>query len=247
MAKPFIADYRVDVIEPRKPFLLAEENELELKIHVPGLSSVSIRQKRAFTAEGIDEDENEIIRSGIMDLPVLYHPDGSAYIKVIPVRLGKLKVDMDGKFKDGGVFGKSVILDVQEPERSPQKLMLEDGDTWSRNFKVIPLDKRGHNDWLKVYALYDSVEKPIRIDPQAVTFHILSKDKKPPFEISHAGIFTPHRLGNALVEVTYGGLSTMMCVIVEPSLGIDNHDTCPELYHPAEYPELTRPELKWPR
>jgi hypothetical protein len=228
--KPFGADFRVDVIAPSKPVFLAEENEIELQVHAPGLSSVWIEQKRELSEETFYEMN---IAGGSKELPILHHADGSAYINVIPMRLGKLEIRFLGSFKDGGVFSKSVILDVQPPERSPKKLLLEDMNLNS-GMRILLMDRNPGSQWLTIHAIYDKVKEPIRIDPQAVTFNIRSNDATPPFDLSQTGIFTPHRVGHALVEATYGGLTSLVCVVVQPAMNVENHDNCKELYQPGE-------------
>jgi hypothetical protein len=127
----FIAKDRIEIINPSHPLKLAEENELTLRIHGAGLKKVETNQAQY----GPEDLRTRLLPPSRPDgghaiLPVLFHPDGSAYIKVTPRRLGKVVLEIEGVFADSGFTKTDATLDVIPPSRIPVKLtVLQNGQT----------------------------------------------------------------------------------------------------------------------
>jgi hypothetical protein len=86
-------------------------------------------------------------------------------------------------------------------------------------------------------AIYDGVKDPIRIDPSFVEFSVRTEASR---EIIHVdsltGEVTAVNIGHALIETSYGGLTTPVCVIVvdAPTPAFTPKAHCSELLAPGE-------------
>lgn len=230
----------VDVPAPTRPLRLAEANDVDLVIKAPGLNSVRVLQNRK-PAGNVGYNEG----LGMATLPVLHHPDGSTYIRFVPMGLGQIELTIDGKFVDDAFFRKIVTIEVEASERRPARLTVGPPSfDPSKMFLFIhghPTPQR-----LTIFAVYDDVKEPIRIDASDGRFNIRTNDENPPFEIDPStGIFKPLHTGHALLETSFGGASVLTCVAVEESgnaidSGRYDHSHCEELYKPGE--EVVKPK-----
>jgi hypothetical protein len=115
----FAANDRIKIIAPSTSLKLAEENELSLSIHASSLVKVETDQAQ-YLPEDLQTRRLPPSRpeGGYTVLPILYHSDGSPYVKVIPRRLGKVVLELRAFFEDGGSTKTDVTLDVVPPSRS---------------------------------------------------------------------------------------------------------------------------------
>jgi hypothetical protein len=236
----FPANERVEAMVPPHKLILAEENEIPLVIHAKGIVSVGSGQTQYHGDDGQTPDPVE--GSGA-DLPILYHSNGSAYVKVIPMRLGKVELLLSGRFPDGGVFFKRVMLDVDPPEHKPLKLVVGQGVSPQSTSPMIFMHLAGQDrDSLNVNALYDNVKNLIAINPSFVRYIVRTRDNLPIIHLDEStGLITPVNVGHALVETWYGGKKNLTCVVVGQNIG-DNYDRsrCKDLLASGE--ELPHPE-----
>jgi hypothetical protein len=96
----------------------------------------------------------------------------------------------------------------------------------------------GRSYQLSPNAIYDGIEDPIRIDPSLVRFSVRTEGNREIIQVdSLTGKVTGLNLGHALVETSYRGLTTPVCLIVVdgPSRIYDSTTShCEELLAPGE-------------
>jgi hypothetical protein len=233
-------DDLVDLPVPASPLRLAEENEVNLVVKAPGLARVRVLQNRKLA--GYD---GYIEGLGTATSPVLRHPDGSNYIRVVPMGLGQVELTIEGTFVGGFYFEKKVIIQVEAPERKPARLTVGP-PSFDPGKMFLFINGHPTTQRVKIFAAYSDVKDPIRIDTPDATFDIRATDNNPPFEIDPStGIFKLLHSGHALLQTSFGGTAVLTCVSVE-----ENSDAiargryylshCEELYKPGE--EVVKPK-----
>lgn len=235
----FLRNDRIEVIPPHK-LILAQEAEIPLVLHSQGLASVNVSQVqyRYPNRQGPDP-----AHGSEMKVPILNHADGSPYIKIIPMRLGQVELDLSGIFPDGGLFHKEVKFDVEPPERKPVKLVVGQGGSPQSTTPVILMHLSGENrNSLNVNAQYDNVAELLEIDPSFPRFVVRTRDNKPIIHLDEStGIITPLNVGQALIETWFGGKKNLTCVEVTQNIGDwYDHSLCKGLLASGE--ELPRKE-----
>lgn len=215
----FFANDRVEIETPAKDLVLTEENEISLAIHSPGLLKVFTYQK--------DETAEPVI-GGAAEPPVLHHQDGSAYISVVPMRVGEVTLSISGKFSDGGYFNKEVSVNVRPPERDPSKFAVSDSP-------VIHMHLAGHDrNMLYVDAWYDGFNSPFWIKAPFVRYTMRTNSNVPVINLDETtGVITPLNVGEVLVTTRFGDKEYLNCVIVTQNIS--------SYYDPAACKKLLRP------
>jgi len=96
--EPFEADDRLEVPAIHEILRVAEPNDIPILLHGQGLVEIISDQTNAdeyayapFGMEGGEQTPE-----------LLHHSDGSPYVKIVPVRLGKLTIRLTASFVDGG-------------------------------------------------------------------------------------------------------------------------------------------------
>ncbi|WP_263416048.1 hypothetical protein [Terriglobus albidus] len=209
---PFSAPGRLDVAAPAHNLKLAEENEITFRPRVAGLTEVETEQLRYVTERNSSVTLPFRPEGGWAKVPLLYHPDGSASIKVTPRLLGRLALRIVARFPDGGVTNSEIMLNVEPPNRSPEKLTVGDSP-WVRTF----LGPKEPVRFLPISAIYKNVKEEVTINPAFASFHVRSENNaSPAIAIDPArGMIKPLGAGEALVETSFGGWTNLTCVIVK--------------------------------
>jgi hypothetical protein len=232
--RQFLAEGRVEVLAPAQPLKLAEENEIALRIHAPGLTRVSIEQA---DITYVPRDRAVFDNSAYALLPVLHRDDGSTYIKVTPRFLGQLILRLKAFFPDGGLTKTESIFTVEPPERAPTKLVVGLNGSM-RNLRKMWVYLKPDTDKyaLTVGAFYEGVKDQVPIDASYVSFKIRTKEEASIIELDKYGSIKPLQLGEAVVETTFGGWTNLTCVLVEneyhPQVGPTSN--CQALLLPGE-------------
>ena len=212
----YLAPGRVDVIPPTTPIKLAEENEVPLHIQSPGLVEVETDQAQ-YNSDDLQTRKLPPTRpeGGYAVLPILYHSDGSPYVKVVPRRLGKIVLEVRALFPDGGFTKTDAILDVVPPSRSPQRLFVSEDGFSGYGIIYAYLKPQSDRWWLAVSAAYEGVKEPFLVYPSYATFKIRTANDASIIGLdATTGIFTPLQPGEALVKTTFGNLTALTCVVV---------------------------------
>jgi hypothetical protein len=226
------ANDRVNVIVPSSPLVLGQPYDLALNIKNGGLTQVSVVQKVQH------QSEVEIVRGSDQALPVLHRANGDAYISITPLGLGTVEIGLVGSFSDGGILHQRISVYVEEPSTRPTKLTIGDGFSPYGSVHVIRMRLENPiGNALVVKASYEGLKTPVKIDPNFARFTVNTGGKGDVISLDpRTGIIWPLNVGHALVETSYGGLTTRTCVaVVGTQAQIEReHSQCSELLAPGE-------------
>jgi hypothetical protein len=233
------AQGRLDILAPSQKLKLAEENEVALQIHAPGLTKVETNQVQYRPWETGPHKTPHFAQGGWAMVPVLYHADGSAYVNVIPRLLGQVVLKVVARFPDGGETQTEAVLTVGPPERSPDKLIVGSGGAPTMNARRMSIFLRPENRiyFLAVGAFYGNVKEQVQIDPAFASFEVRTANGTSIIELDKSlGSIKPLQLGETLVETSFGGWSNLTCVVVENDFdpNVRNFLDCKSLLLPGE-------------
>jgi hypothetical protein len=243
-AKPgFFAKGRIESRVPSNPVRLGELTEIPLVLHVPGITELSVSQK-SFDVPTQDSDrprESRIILDSIRKVPILYHPDGSPYIKIRPLYVGPLEVEILGRYPDGGVVQNLISLDVKLPLAEPSGLIVGHVTGRPVNYpllldEIVP-GREGHAHRFPIGAKYENVNDAVPIDPRLVSFDIRTVNDKPVIDFDKVtGYYKPLQEGVALVQSRFGGWTNLTCIEIAAGADLDprKFDNCRSLLLPGE-------------
>ncbi len=168
--RAFPAYDRLEILSPERPLKLAEENEISLRIHGTGLTTLGTVQTQ-FSRE--NPEMPDFVYGSQQSAQILRHPDGSQYINIVPMRLGKLQLTLDGLFPDGGAVLKNIMVDVESSQSGRQVDSLDNlaalSETLTHNCCWV--DRHHWNPKaLNVYAKYEKLGTSVLIDPSFAHF-----------------------------------------------------------------------------
>jgi hypothetical protein len=204
---------RLQIPQLTQPLKLEEENEIPILLHGYKVHS-AFAQWSYYTVDGYvmpPDDGNEAA--------VMYHADGSAYVKIVPEKLGKVQLTIVASFEDGGLANARADAEVIYPDRDPEKVYVT---TEQRgNFQIsgtIYMDRSQSSKMERLLprALYKDAVHPVPIPATDVSFKLITaKESDPPISIDKStGIVTALHIGHALIQTTFEGFTVLTCVDV---------------------------------
>jgi hypothetical protein len=232
---------RIVITAPSKPFYLGEESTLELKLKGPAplhiLTMQSVLQANGVSSPSIEGGDKEAVLNG--------NGDGHASVKFTPLRAGKLEVRVNVFFSDGGFDGASVIVDVVTS--SPPVKLAGEFVMKGVNYILMDLSEEDRSRRLRISATYAGVNEPLPIQPDQAQFKLAMSKEAPPIDFDPSTLkIKALRIGHALIETRYGGLSLRTCVLVRESRdGYDPSD-CSELSADADKPAAALSAIRRP-
>jgi len=178
------------------------------------------------------------VGGSLQQAPVLRDTSGAYYVEVKPLSLGSLVLDASGRFADGASWLQRVTMYVLPPSQPPRKLIIG----WSSNpdgFSGLLHLNLAHprREILVPNALYDESPALIRLDDNSVRFGVRTNNGQNVLTVDPAtGDIKPIGTGEALVEVTYGGLTAPVCVVVSIDGNRPDHgrSDCRDLLRPDQ-------------
>jgi hypothetical protein len=171
-------------------------------------------------------------------LPVLYDPSFGAFVSATPMKLGKAQLSLFVIFTDGGFERKTINIQVVQAQRPPEKLVITPGGGDNRrNHPVISLDLSDAHRTIDVFpaAIYKNVTRPVPLKASDVSFKLISPlgtdaGTTTAAEIDPStGIVTARHVGQALLETSFGGVSTLTCIDVMNDVRLGPNSRCEEL------------------
>lgn len=144
--------------------------------------------------------------------------DGSTFVEVVSMGIGKLKLDLGFVFEDCSIDEQRVDVNVAPPERDPEKLVL----TWT-NWQHVREAGTAHLDFghfsglvLTPIAYYHGIDFPVPVLEDHVTFTVITrKNEDAPIAIDSSFFAVrPIKLGQALIKATFHGASAYTCIDV---------------------------------
>jgi hypothetical protein len=232
----------IQIVPSSTPLKVAEKAEISLILHDKGLTSVKATQNRYLDPEHKIRDVYGI-RGGDQTLPVLYRPDGSAYIELIPLRMGEIELTVFGSFPDRAFDRNRAFLQVVPSERRPEALIVGQAGMPDSDTDILRLNLDDSHPWaqgpkqmayLYPAAYYLDLHVPIELDRPYVRSTVKQPEDDPVIEFDQAsGGMKPLRRGAALVENFYGGLVKRTCVLVRVERDINDDRDCEPLFSAA--------------
>jgi hypothetical protein len=145
-------------------------------------------------------------------------------------------------FADGGEERERIDVQVIPSERQPEKLRITLGGDDRRDTPVVYMDlsEAHRTKHLDPVAIYRNVTSPVPLNASVVTFKLINGGAA---EIDPStGIVTALNIGQALLETSFGGLSTLTCIDVM-QIGGGLRSRCEELLPPGRRLPLSEMEL----
>jgi hypothetical protein len=224
-----IVNGRLQIPPLTQPLKLEEENEIPILLHGYKVHSADASWSYYYTNSQLAPEDDA------KELTVMYHEDGSAYVKIVPEKLGKLQIAMAVYFEDGGGDVARVDGEVVYPDRKPEKAYVtteQRGDFQISGTIYLDLSERSKMERLLPRALYKGAAHPVPIPLADVGFKLTTtKESDPPISIDNStGIITALHIGHALIQTTFQGFSVLTCVDVMKNASDGSDRTvCPEL------------------
>lgn len=242
----------IQIVAPSTPLKLVEKAEISLILHDKGLTSLAVSQRRYLDPEHKIYDAYGIY-GGDQTLPVHYRPDGSGYIEVIPLRLGEIELSLSGSFPDRAFDQNSIFVQVEPSQRKPEALVAASMGAPDSDRDILRLDLHDSpivDSWVqdpkrRAYlfpaAYYLDFPVPIELDRSFVHFAVKQPEDAPVIDFDPAtGGMRPLRVGAAMVETSFGGLTKRTCILVRVKWDIYHDSACETLFS-AVRPTLTDP------
>jgi hypothetical protein len=233
-----------EISAPKRPLKVAEENEIPLIIHSPGLTRVWVEELSSLDPK--TGSFSPLSGTGLYTA-VLQHPDGSSYFRFTPVRLGEVGIFVRGEYADGGFSKTTAMLDVGPSALQPAALRIALGGVPGADEDHIRISLDNPNDpWKRIPLFpvawyYDLREtgndrrgERIDLNLDFVSIHIEPSQESPVIAFDKSTrLITPLRAGEALLQFSYGGLFRNVCVqIISHPAGLD-YPPCLGLFPPA--------------
>jgi hypothetical protein len=164
--------------------------------------------------------------------------DGLAAIQIVPLALGKVQVEVTGRFADGGIYARATVVDVLPPRDPPARLIVKHlgGSDFPR--VVMAMKGGSRNEGFFIFAAYPALAHPVQIDPKYVQFRIVGRKESSPVRLEPStGALTPVHPGQVLIETSFGGRMDRTCVDVEEALVPNKsyvYHSCEVLLAPGE-------------
>jgi hypothetical protein len=216
---------RVVLQAPKHPLRLGEENQLDLVLRGPKPTLIEVCQSQMDPSAGV----NVIIDHSDQIVPLEHRADGSSYVNVIPVRLGKVEFQANVEFADGGIEPEEVAAQVIAPH-APVKLKVSVGSWNMQTPAYMDLSTEWRKQYLSTQAIYAGVGQLLNIPAKDVQFHVTMDRGLPAIRFDPAtGEIDALQLGHALIEASYGGLAQTTCVLVTEKVDPFDSSRCEEL------------------
>jgi hypothetical protein len=219
---------RVQIPTVTQPLKLAEPNQIS--IQTGGQKVTSVLAGWLYYVRNIPSPsgEDDIV------LPVSYGSNGVASVSVTPMKLGKVQLMLFVYFADGGFERKTIDVQVVQPERQPERLVIASGGTYGTNRPVIYLDLSDEHRRRDVdpAAIYKNVTSPVPLNPSDVTFKWINSTGAAEIDPS-TGIITARNVGQALLETSFRGVSVLTCIDVMNNVQVGPRSRCEELLPPG--------------
>lgn len=207
---------------------LGEPNDVPVQLHGYAVHS-------AFASfEYMDSAGNPLIDGPEAEVTMRDRPDDSAYVEVVPERVGKAELQLEVLFADGGVQSVTVAADITLPDEKPEKFLVNRGgdDSGTTGTVYLDLSVGSNHINLNPKAVYSESAGPVPVPEEKVQFNIISANAAdPPIRMDPStGRITALHLGHALVQSTFEDFVDLTCVdVLEDASGGEDRTNCAEL------------------
>ena len=225
---PFAANDRLQLLPIDHSLKVAEPNEIPFRISNPNVKTIVVDWGIYQPGQNIPESkESKSVEYSLL-------PDTSI-IHFTPSVIGKLRINIQVVFLDGGIARKDEDVETVLPDQPPEKLIFQDGhpwSTWNQNRTIAIVDQ---TRWLDLVAFYPGFDGRIHLPATDIAFHVLNYPGMEPLQLDSAtGIIKPVVAGRALIQADFAGLTTFTCVIVFSSGPGGPNQNCNDLLPPGK-------------
>jgi len=169
-------------------------------------------------------------------LPVSYDSSRGAFVSATPMKLDKAQLSLFVIFTDGGFERKTINVQVVQPERQPENLVIAlPGRDDRRNTPVLYMDLSEEDRTTHIFpaAIYKNVTRPVPLKASDVTFKLINSSGAAAEIDPSTGIVTARYVGQALLETSFAGVSTLTCIDVMKDVRGGLRSRCEELLPPG--------------
>jgi hypothetical protein len=231
LPQPHVVVGRLQIPAIYHALKLAEPNQISIQTGGEKVTSVwaswTYFNIRNIPHPAVDEDRA---------LPVNYDSSGGAFVTATPLKLGKAQLSLFVGFADGGFERKTIDVQVVQPERPPERLVIATGGVYGREMPVLSLDLSDRYKTVDVdpAAIYKNVASPVPLNASDVTFKWINSPNPTAAEIDpKTGIVTARSIGQVLLETSFGGVSVLTCIDVMNNVLMGPSSSCKELLPPG--------------
>jgi hypothetical protein len=231
-------DSRVKIALKSPEMKLAQENRVPLNLQGHAVRSVGARWTQ-YSQTGVLEPGSE----GFALAPLRHAEDGSAYVDVVPTKLGKLRLGLLLEFGDCILGNSFADVSVHLPDRDPERLILADTTVrvdYTRKAGTLHLSAQSLKEFLTPVAFYKGVDYPVPITVgDEVAFAVIPrKNQAPPVTYDRStGEIKTVRPGQALIKATLRGRSAYACVdVMQEGADFSQRSNCND-FLPADLTE----------
>jgi hypothetical protein len=162
-------------------------------------------------------------------VPVRHGAGPETYIEVDPLRLGKLELKLFGRTDKGSFFEDSVELDVGVPSSPPLGFTTSGSSAPTTEkpagyIRTLTLGE-GELQQLASYVTYGPSIKDVPVDSHYIRYRVRNGGSETASVDSSSGLLTAQKAGNAVLEASFGGLTTLTCIVVFPDKGANLRDS----------------------
>jgi hypothetical protein len=227
--KEHMVSGRVQIPAITHALKLAEPNQISIQTSGQRITSVLAGWVHYVGNSPVPSREDDVV------LPVSYDSNGSASINVTPLKLGKVQLILFISFEDGGVERKTIDLQVSQSKQQPEKLVIVLGGDHRRDTPVLYMDlsEAYRTTQLGLAAFYKNVTSPVLLNASDVTFKLINSPGAAAEIDPSTGIVTARQVGQALLETSFGGVSTLTCIDVMSDVRVGPRSRCEELLPPG--------------
>ena len=209
---------RLKIEMPGEPLRLGEEAALPISSSGPPPSRVLVELNQA-------GPNGAAVPCGGGATPVEHRADGSTYVTITPQCIGKVEVRILASFTDGGLEWTHATAEVIAA-KPPTALKVAARSMFNSVVRMdLSEESRQANLWLT--ASYPGVQNPLPIPAKEAQFKVTMTKGEPPIRFDpETGRIDALRIGQALIETSYGGLTQTTCVrVIEFAQGY-SRDRC---------------------
>ena len=224
-----VAEGRLQLPSLAHQLKLAEANEVPVLLQGYKVHSANAVLRNYNSHGGLESPDDSV------EVAVKYHPDGGAYITIVPEKLGKIQLSIAACFADGTLSNAWGDAEVILPDRKPDSLYVisnQSSDDRPSGTIYMGLVRGPKKERLFPKALYQGAHHLVPIPPSLVSFELITaKGAEPPISIDvSSGTITPLHRGHALIKSTFEGFSVLTCVdVMEDASDGSDRTVCKEL------------------
>jgi hypothetical protein len=197
----FAADSRLEITMPTHPVELAQPIDIPIELTQSDVVILTTKQHSASAEFHNQRGGEEMDAEGAK----IISDDGfSKVVEITPLQIGKLLIDVDAVFADGGVSRKTYELTVVPCSKGLKSFYINHGEgVLALVLEDKPTDRQL---WLSPEVYYDQLDYPIYLqDSRQIKFAIEQSESTPVIQLDENGMIHALNPGSAKVSAEFAG------------------------------------------